>query len=67
MNSRPACSTEWISGQPRLHREALSKSKTKNKQKNNKKDKHQNLNGKAYFFCGEGHMYRMTFMPFLDK
>jgi hypothetical protein len=33
LSSRPAWSTEWVPGQPGLHREALSR-KTKKKQKN---------------------------------
>jgi hypothetical protein len=35
LSSRPAWSTEWVPGQPRLHRETLSgKNKNKNKNKN---------------------------------
>jgi hypothetical protein len=40
LSSRPAWSTEWVPGQPRLHRETLSqKNKTKQKQKQTKTKK----------------------------
>ena len=46
LSSRPAWTTEWVPGQPRLHRETLSQKnkKTKNKQTNkNKKQKNLSL------------------------
>ena len=42
LSSRPAWSTEWVAGQPGLHRETLSrknKNKTKTKQKKERKEK----------------------------
>jgi hypothetical protein len=40
LSSRPAWSTEWVPGQPGLHRETLSQKKTKkNKKKKQKKKK----------------------------
>ena len=40
LSSRPACSTEWVPGQPELHRETLSrKKKKKRKEKKEKKRK----------------------------
>jgi hypothetical protein len=38
LSSRPAWSTEWVPGQPGLHRETLSE-KTKHKTKQNKQTK----------------------------
>jgi hypothetical protein len=41
LSSRPAWSTEWVPGQPGLHRETLSQKKEK-KRKENKKQNHTN-------------------------
>jgi hypothetical protein len=37
LSSRPAWSTEWVPGQPGLHREILSKKKKKKKEKRKRK------------------------------
>jgi hypothetical protein len=43
LSSRPAWSTEWVPGQPGLHRETLSQKTKKNKKKTkNKKQKTKN-------------------------
>ena len=44
LNSRPAWSTEWVPGQPGLHRETLSR-KTKPNQTKNTKTKQNKKNG----------------------
>jgi hypothetical protein len=36
LSSRPAWSTEWVPGQPGLHRETLSQKKNKKKKKKKK-------------------------------
>jgi hypothetical protein len=49
LSSRPAWSTQWVPGQPGLHRETLSrktKNKTKQKQTNKKNPKSKNNNNK---------------------
>jgi hypothetical protein len=48
LSSRPAWSTEWVPGQPGLHRETLSRKtktnkQTKTKQKKNQKNKNKSL------------------------
>jgi hypothetical protein len=49
LSSRPAWSTEWVPGQPGLHRETLSR-KTNQPTKKNQKEK------KVNFMCGGRHM-----------
>jgi hypothetical protein len=39
LSSRPAWSTEWVPGQPGLHRETLSQKTKQNKQKQKQKNK----------------------------
>jgi hypothetical protein len=48
LSSRPAWSTEWVPGQPELHRETLSRKTNKTKQNKTKQNK------KARYQKGEG-------------
>jgi hypothetical protein len=50
LSSRPALSTEWVPGQPGLHRETLSPKQT-NKQTNKKPNKKKNGCLGACLFC----------------
>jgi hypothetical protein len=55
LSSRPAWSTEWVPGQPELHKETLSrktKTKTKQKQKQKQTNKKPPPEGQAVSWCG---------------
>jgi hypothetical protein len=60
LSSRPAWSTEWVPGQPWLHRETLSQTKQNKQNKTNTKPKSLSLSQPELFLwssklCSEGH------------
>jgi hypothetical protein len=50
VSSRPAWSTEWVPGQPELHRKTLSP-RQKEKEKNKKKERKRKENKETSFSC----------------
>jgi hypothetical protein len=68
LSSRPAWSTEWVPGQPRLHRETLSQ-KTKKQNRTKKQNKNKNKNKKEaearepWAYCEPGLLPTASYGP----